>query len=106
MDKNLILKILFGFFFQEIQEDTAGSATAEEHKVISKDYFGNEIVPGFPSFGTSTSFRTQGGFGVGATQLRFFRSGEFVLQFQLRNPGIDSHVFTGGRDDQGVREGP
>ena len=39
MDKNLILKILFGFFFQEIQEDTAGSATAEEHEVISKDYF-------------------------------------------------------------------
>ena len=34
MALNLILKI----FFQEIQEDTAGSATAEEHEVISKDY--------------------------------------------------------------------
>ena len=59
VEKNLILKILFGFFFQEIQEDTAGSATAEEHEVISKDYFLTKFSQDSPLLGRPSEVKVE-----------------------------------------------
>ena len=76
-----------------MQEDIAGSTTAEKHEVISADYFlVTKSSQDFPLLGRPSEHKVE-------LELHSCASSDQVncfLQFHFRSPDMDSHAFTGG----------